>query len=151
VSTNDVAASISSKGLLFKMYRDHLGEIPVEVTGNSPQKPVDGTVRVDIPAETSGSPTYPLDMIATLNKDKTKLTIALVNPMLTGQEIQIDFGGSKIGKNAKTWTLAAASLQTENKPGEPPVIDIKERVVKTTPKIKVLPLSITIYEVNLLK
>jgi alpha-N-arabinofuranosidase len=133
------------------MYRDHLGEIPVEVTGNSPQKPVDGTIRVDIPAETPGSPTYPLDVIATVNKDKTKLTLALVNPTLTEQEIKINFEGSKIGKNAKTWTLAAASLQTENKPGEPPVIDSKEQGVKATPKIKVLPLSITIYEVNLLK
>ena len=40
VSTLDIGttgAVYNSRGLLYKMYRDHLGTLPVSLSGNSPQ------------------------------------------------------------------------------------------------------------------
>ena len=37
LSENRTEAELNPTGLLFKMYRDHFGTIPVEVSGDSPQ------------------------------------------------------------------------------------------------------------------
>ena len=37
MSENRTEATLNPTGMLFKMYRDHFGTIPVEVTGDSPQ------------------------------------------------------------------------------------------------------------------
>jgi len=34
---SDTDATYNTNGLTFKLYREHFGTIPVEVTGNSPQ------------------------------------------------------------------------------------------------------------------
>ena len=65
--------------MLFKMYRDHCGTIPVEVTGDSPpRKPVFPTGG-DQPAVNSGSDTYPLDASTALSEDRKTLAIAVLN------------------------------------------------------------------------
>ena len=50
--------------MLFKMYRDHFGTIPVEVTGDSPQPKPTFPAGGDQPAVNPGSDTYPLDVSA---------------------------------------------------------------------------------------
>ena len=62
---DDNTATISATGLLFKLFIEQQGDIPLGLTGNSPQKAMPGTQFVDIPTEPSGSPTYPLDIMAT--------------------------------------------------------------------------------------
>jgi hypothetical protein len=60
MSSNRTEATLNPTGLLFKMYRDHFGVIPVEVTGNSPQPKPFYPAGGDQPAVNPGSNTYPL-------------------------------------------------------------------------------------------
>ncbi len=143
-------ACYSSIGLLFKLYRYHFGTIPLEVSGNSPQHPVKGTVGVDKPAISSGSDTWPLDVMAALSEDRKKVTVAIVNPTESVQEISMDFKGVKFGKEVKLYRIAAPELSTRNIPGEEPVIETEEHSLKNVPeKIQVVPLSISLYEIEL--
>ena len=45
---NDVDAVISSRGLLFKLFLEHQGKLPLKLDGNSPQKELKGTICVDL-------------------------------------------------------------------------------------------------------
>ncbi len=147
-NTND--ACYSSVGLLFKLYRHHFGTIPLEVTGNSPQKPVRGTVGVDKPAVSSGSDTYPLDMVAALTEDRKKVTLAIVNPTKKVQGMNLEFSRAQFGKALKKYLLAAPDLTTRNIPGEGPAIVIQESELKKVPeKLELPPISISLYEFEL--
>lgn len=68
-------------GLVMKLLHDHFaGASPLTVNGNSPQRQIKGTVAVDTSERPSGSPTYPLDVVAALSADGKKLAISIVNP-----------------------------------------------------------------------
>ena len=148
VVLNDIAASISSKGLLFKLYYQHMGTIPVEVSGNSPQHEVKGTLNVDKPAKSSGSDTYPLDICAALSADKAKLTISVINPTFKEQSIDLNYEGFKTNNNAKAWEMKVPALNVENRAGETPVVDVVESQIKLSPTMRVAPLSITLFEID---
>src|SRR6185503_618754 len=84
VSTLDytpTAAVLNTTGLVYKLYGDSFvpGSIPVALTGNSPQPAPEYSVGGDQPETNSGSPTYPLDMFASLTPDHKYLTLAVVN------------------------------------------------------------------------
>jgi alpha-L-arabinofuranosidase len=85
--------SLNSNALVFKMYRDHFGTIPVEVSGNSPQpKPTDPPGG-EQPAVNAGSDTFPLDVVAAWSDDRRTLTVAIVNPTGKEQAIKLSFSG----------------------------------------------------------
>jgi alpha-N-arabinofuranosidase len=143
-------ACYSSVGLLFKLYRHHFGTLPLEVTGNSPQKPVKGTIGVDKPAVSSGSDTYPLDVMAALTGDRKMVTVAVVNPTETAQEIKLEFSEAKLRNHAKQYLIAGPDLKTDNNPGEKPAIEIRESETNKIPgKTEVMPLSITLFKLEL--
>ena len=72
---------------MFKMLHDHLaGALPVEVSGNSPQKPIKGVAGIDTSAKPSGSPTYPLDVLAAVSADKKTMAISVIDPTETAQD-----------------------------------------------------------------
>ncbi len=81
VSSLDItptASVINPVGLVYEMFGGHFpGTIPVALTGNSPQ-PAENPNYADEPKVSSGSPTYPLDMIATLTPDHKYLNLDLV-------------------------------------------------------------------------
>jgi alpha-N-arabinofuranosidase len=150
VNWNANDACYSSVGLLFKLYRHHFGTLPVEVTGNSPQHPVKGTVGVDRPAVSSGSDTYPLDVVAAVTEDRKMVTVAVVNPTETVQHMNLDFKGADFGNLFKSYLLAAPDLSTRNIPGEEPAIEIHESELRKIPKkLEVPPISISLYEFEL--
>ncbi|MCF7803427.1 MAG: alpha-N-arabinofuranosidase [Candidatus Marinimicrobia bacterium] len=143
-------ATYTSIGLLFKLYRHHFGTIPVQITGNSPQHHVKGTIGVDLPAETSGSDTYPLDVVAALTENGDTVTVAITNPTESVQEISLEFDGSRLRNNTKQYQIAVPELQTRNVPGEEPAIMIEETDIGRMPgTIEVAPWSITLYEIGL--
>lgn len=147
VRYNDTASCYSAVGLLFKLYREHLGTLPVAVIGNIPQKPVKGTVGVDKPEVSSGSETYPLDIFAAKSKDGKKLTVTVVNPTEVQQSFEYSIIGMKPAREIKKNTIKAADLDTGNKPGEEPKIIIESSSVKQKGnKLQVKPLSITLYQ-----
>jgi len=140
---------LSSVGLVFKLYRQHFGTIPVEVSGNSPQKPVKGTVGVDKPKISSGSDTYPMDVAAAWTADHRRLTVAVVNPTEAAQQIDFAVSGVQLEGSGMLRRIAAPSLDADNEPGKPPVLQIRETPLSATPNTLALPpLSISLFELN---
>ena len=64
MSMNRTDAVLNPAGLLFKMYREHFGTIPVTVSGSVPQTAPLYTSGGQDPKINAGSPTYPLDAVA---------------------------------------------------------------------------------------
>src|ERR1700742_2473970 len=110
MSENRTQAILNPTGMLFKMYRDHFGTIPVEVTGDSPQpKPV-FPAGGDQPAINPGSPTYPLDVSAALSEDRKTLAIAVLNPSDSAQGIKLTINQAVLAGTGKLWRMAPGSI-----------------------------------------
>jgi alpha-N-arabinofuranosidase len=140
-------STLSPMGLMFKLYRQHFGTIPLAVAGNSPQHDVKGTVWVDKSKTPSGSDTYPLDAVAALTADRKSLTLAIVNPTESGQQIDVALQGVAVQDKGRLWRIAAADLTAANEPGKPRVVDIVESSLTEAPgRLAVPPISISIYE-----
>jgi len=97
---------LNATGKMFKFYRDHFGTIPVEVSGNSPQPkqefhPGEGM----FPKENPGSPTYPLDVVAAFSQDKKIITIAVLNPSETEQQLDLNIKGIELSGKGRHWLL----------------------------------------------
>ncbi len=142
-------AVLSSVGLVFELYRQHFGTIPVEVSGNSPQKPVKGTIGVDKPRVSSGSDTYPMDVAAALTADHRKLTVAVVNPTETAHEMELAVKGVQLLSSGNLRRIAAPNLDADNEPGKKPELEIHETPLSERPTtLTVPPLSISLFELN---
>jgi alpha-L-arabinofuranosidase len=149
VSWNANEAVYTSIGLFFKVYREKFGIIPLTISGNSPQKEVMGTVLVDKPEKPSGSDTYPLDVMAALSADRKKMTLSIINPTFTEQEISISFEGITLNNGCNINQIKSPSLKAENIVGERPEINVVNSRLKTTPgTFSIAPLSITLYEMS---
>jgi alpha-N-arabinofuranosidase len=119
----------------------------VDVAGNAPQHDVKGTVGVDKARTSSGSDTYPLDAAAALTADRKSLTLAIVNPTETAQQIDVALKGVAVQNQGRLWRIAAADLTAANTPGKPPVVDIVESPLSEPPgRLAIPPFSIGIYE-----
>jgi alpha-N-arabinofuranosidase len=144
-------STIQPIGLMFEMYRHHFGTIPLTITGNSPQHDVHGVVGVDKPRIPSGSPTYPLDAMAALTADRKSLTLAIVNPTDSSQQIDVSYQGVAVqdaaSSKARFWRIASDDLTATNVPGKPPMVEIKESPLTEAANHLTLPkFSVTIYE-----
>jgi alpha-N-arabinofuranosidase len=148
ISKTDVA--IRPVGLMFELYRRHFGTIPVAIAGNSPPHEVKGTLGVDKPKTPAGSETYPLDAVAALTADRKALTIAIVNPTESEQQMNLTLQGAAprtAGGFGRVWRIASNDLTAANLPGKPPQVEIVETALKETPSQLQLPkFSISIYE-----
>jgi alpha-L-arabinofuranosidase len=141
------AVGLRADGLVFKTFRQHLCEnLPLEVTGNSPQRPTRGTVGIDQCARPSGSPTYPLDIFAAISADRKKLTISVVNPTESAQEFDLNVTGVQPGGTGKLWQIAAPNVNAVNLPGKKPAIEIVELRAQFATAMKVPPISFNVYE-----
>jgi len=150
LAINKTDATVRPIGLMFEMYRRHFGTIPVEVTGNSPQHEVKGTVWVDKPKVTSGSDTYPLDAAAALTADRKTLTVAITNPTESEQQIDVAIQGVTVQDKGRLWRIAGADLTADNQPGKPLVVDIVGSPLTGVPgRLTVPKLSMSIYELPL--
>jgi alpha-N-arabinofuranosidase len=136
----------SPTGLVFRILREHYGTIPVSLTGHSPQKDVPGTVGVDKASTSSGSDTSPLDMTAALSADRRTLTVAVVNPTQTAQDVDLNLSGVTLGDAARAWQMVLPDYNAGNVPGQKPVVDIVEVPVKGAPSsLNVPPISVSVY------
>jgi alpha-N-arabinofuranosidase len=145
ISKTDV--TVRPIGLMFEVYRRHFGTIPLAVTGNSPQHDVKGMVGVDKSETPSGSDTYPLDAVAALSADQKSLTLAIVNPTESAQQMDVALKGVAVQNQGRLWRIAAADLTAANVPGKPRVVDIVESSLNEAPgRLAIPPISISIYE-----
>ena len=145
---NDNTATISSTGLLFKLFIEHLGDLPLGLTGNSPQKAMRGTPFVDIPLEPSGSPTYPLDIVATKCSKSGKVMVSVVNPTEEQQSFALKFDGGQMDPKSKVtvYALAPTEATDANTIDNPGVISVQTRTEKPNANVTVPPHSVILYE-----
>ena len=139
-------AVLSSTGLLFKMYREHFGSIPVEVSGDSPQPKPIYPAGGDQPAVNPGSDTYPLDVSAALSDDRKTLTFAVLNPSDSEQSLKLVISGAKVANAGHLWRMAPATVTATNTVGQKPEVEVhKEQLISVPDAMSVPPFSVTIY------
>jgi alpha-N-arabinofuranosidase len=142
-------ATVRPIGLMFELYRQHFGTIPLHIAGNNPQAQHDvkGTVGVDKGKVSSGSDTYPLDAAVALTADRKSLTLAIVNPTESAQQMAVTLEGVAVQNQGRLWRIAPADLTAANTPGKPLVVDIVESSLNEAPgRLAIPPISISIYE-----
>jgi alpha-L-arabinofuranosidase len=146
MSSNRTQAVLNPTGMLFKMYRDHFGTIPVEVSGDSPQPKPTFPAGGDQPAVNPGSDTYPLDVSAAFSEDHKTLAIAVLNPSDSEQSISIAVNGSKLASAGKLWRMAPDSINATVQVGKKPEVQVEEQTLGALPgTITVRPFSVNIY------
>ncbi len=146
MSASRTAAVLNPTGLLFKMYRDHFGVIPVAVTGDSPQpKPV-FPVGGDQPAVNPGSDTYPLDVSAAWSEDRKTLTFAVLNPSETDQTMSLSIIEANLANHGKLWQMAPSSVNATVEVDQKPEVTVQEKTLGPVPEsITAPPFSVSIY------
>ncbi len=149
INYNRTEASFNTTGLLFKLYRDHFGTVPVEVSGNSPPPPPQYPVGGDQPQVNAGSDNYPLDIVAALSPDRKVLTVAVLNPTESAQEVNVSFKGVDLQGKGGMWQMTGPDVSASNRLGRKPRVEIVETAVKEVPnRLKVPPISISLYELD---
>jgi alpha-N-arabinofuranosidase len=140
-------AVLNPSGLLFKLYRDHFGEVPVSVTGNSPPPIPKYPARGSQPKKNPGSDTYPLDVAAALSADRQSLTVAIVNPTETGQTLSLNFEGVSISGKGRLWRMPPENLDATIVVGQKPGVEVERQELDSVPTALVIaPISVNIYE-----
>ena len=105
---------LNANGQVFKIYRDHFGTIPVDVSGNSPQPKVTDPVGGEQPAVNAGSATFPLDVVAAWTGDHRTLTVAVLNPTDLDQSLTLSIGGASLTGKGTLWRLAPNGNEIQN-------------------------------------
>ena len=146
IDYNSTGAIYNSRGLLYKMYRDHFGTVPVAVSGNSPQPAPKYPPYGDQPKTSSGSPTDPLDMVAALTPDRKYLTLAVVNGTESAQEFDLSVTGARLEGESTLWQLTGKDLDATNRVGKEPQVEVKETGIGGVPQaLTIAPISVSIY------
>src|SRR6185312_5080597 len=126
IDHNRTEAVYSNAGLLFRMYRQHFGTLPVAVGGNSPQPAPKWPVGGDQPAVNAGSPTFPLDMAAALTDDRRVLTLAVVNATEQPQRTSLQLTNFNPAARGHMWRLTGPDLKAANRVGQPQQVKVTE-------------------------
>jgi alpha-N-arabinofuranosidase len=146
MSETRTEAVLNPTGLLFKMYREHFGTIPVEVSGNSPQPKPIYPPGGDQPAVNPGSDTYPLDVSAAFSDDRKALTFAVLNPSDSEQRLSLSIHGVKLLSQGHLWRMAPATIDATITVGQKPGVEVEEQELASVPDaMSVPPFSVSIY------
>jgi alpha-L-arabinofuranosidase len=139
-------SAMNTVGMMYKLYRDHYGTVPVEVTGNSPQPPPAYPVGGDQPKVNAGSATYPLDVSAALSADGKLLTVAVINPTESEHALELGVKGIELSGAGKLWLMTGPGPDSATGLGHSEV-DVKESALTEVPRsLSVPPVSISIYQ-----
>jgi alpha-N-arabinofuranosidase len=146
ISENRADAVLNPTGLLFKMYREHFGTVPVQVSGDSPQPKPIYPAGGDQPKVNPGSDTYPLDVSAALSEDRKTFTFAVLNPSDSEQHMNLSINGVKLASQGHLWRMAPSSVDAtiivEQKPG----VGVEEQKLTSVPDaMTVPPFSVNLY------
>jgi alpha-N-arabinofuranosidase len=147
LSSSRTEAVLNPAGSMFKLYRDHFGTIPVEVSGNSPQPAPMYPALGNQPKVNPGSDTYPLDVAAALSNDRKTLSVAVVNPTESEQQLNLSLKGVELAGKGRLWRMAPASLNATIVVGQKPGVAVEESALEAAPKtVTMAPFSVNIYE-----
>jgi len=146
ISEDRTHAVLSPTGLLFKLYREHFGTIPVQVSGNSPQPKPLYPAGGDQPAVNPGSDTYPLDVSAALSEQRNTLTFAVLNPSDSEQQLKISIHNAELSGRGHLWRMAPSSVDATVTVGQKPGVEVEEQAIASVPDTMVVPpFSVNIY------
>ncbi|MBL0160363.1 MAG: alpha-N-arabinofuranosidase [Bryobacterales bacterium] len=145
IEFNADAAALTATGLVFKLYRDHFGAVPVRVTGSSPVAAPLYPVGADQPKINAGSPTYPLDVSAAISSDGRSLTVAVINATEATQTLDLDFQRIKLGSKRRLWRMTGAAVSASSGLNRNEV-QVIESTVPVANTLEIAPASISIYE-----
>jgi alpha-L-arabinofuranosidase len=149
VSSTRTDAVLNPAGLLFKLYANNFGTIPVTVSGNSPQSAPRYPAGGQEPRINAGSPTYPLDVVAAWTGDRQAITVAVINPTESEQAVKLSFTGIDLSGTGTVWSMAPEDLNARNLAGETPEVEIEETAMTSVPVNTVFPPhSVTMYKLE---
>jgi len=125
IKTIKTEAAFATTGLTLKLYRNHFGTIPVEVTGN----------------------VEPLDIVAAWTKNRSALSVAVVNPTLHSYQVNMDITNAELMAGPPSlWVITAPDADAYNEPGKEPNVTLKKRAAPRIEKpLQVPPLSVSVY------
>ena len=127
VKTTKTAAEMEPTGLVLALYRHRFGTVPVEV----------------------GGVTAPLDVAAAWTRDRTALTVAVVNPTDEARQIALDVRGAEPTGEGMRFVLTGTDRWAHNAPGRPRGVDVTRTSLETgADRIAVAPLSVTLQVVR---
>ncbi len=151
ISEDRTNAVLSPTGLLFKLYRDHFGVIPVQVSGDSPQPKPLYPAGGDQPSVNPGSDTYPLDVSAALSEDRKSLTFAVLNPSDSAQPLKLSIRAARLAGPGHLWRMAPESVDATVTVGQKPGVEVQEKEITSVPDtMTVAPFSVNIYSFPLI-
>ncbi len=128
IKTTKTAAAFDATGLVLKLYREHFGQVPVEVRG-APE---------------------PLDVAAASKEDGSALVLSIVNPTADAQTLALEFAGMRLPPTGHVWRIAGTDPKAYNEPGKPPAIVVQETAAMPLSKAWAVPaMSISLVEVTL--
>lgn len=128
IKTSKTAAVLDSTGEVLAMYRHHFGSIPVEITGAS----------------------EPLDVAVAWTKDKSALTISIINPTYETQHLALNVLGARLDSTGRSWVLSGPDDMSYNDPGKDPVVKFVEKPVSNIGNtLEVAPVTATIFEIKI--
>ncbi len=146
IEYNATDAALNTTGLLFQLYRDHFGTVPVEVDGNSPPPATRYPVGGDQPKVNAGSPTYPVDVSAAFTGDGSLLTIAVVNPTESIQELDLNIKGVDLRGKGRRWRLTGPGIDAATGLSRHEVQVVETPVSEVPKTLQAAPISIDLYE-----
>jgi alpha-N-arabinofuranosidase len=128
IKTTKTGSAFATTGLVLKLYRQHFGSLPLEITG-APE---------------------PLDVTAAWADDRSSVTIAVVNPTEKRFSLPVEWQGVSPQKGAERWTIAGTDPLAYNEPGREPAVAIVTDEFNGNPrKLESPPLSVTLYSFRL--
>jgi len=142
------AVGLAAEAVVMKLLQTHfLNALPVAVDGDSPQPLVAGTPFVDRGTKPTGSPTYPLDVLAAFSGDRKKLLVSVVNPTEEEHSFTAKIGGVKLREQGKLYQIAPPGVNSTNEAGKEPAVKIVETAQDMLPhSVRVPPVSVSLYE-----
>ena len=145
IEFNANEAALNTTGLLFQLYRDHFGAVPVDVDGNSPPLAPKYPVGGDQPNLNAGSATYPVDVSAALTADGKSLTMAVVNPTESARDLSLSIRGAEL-RGKRVWHMTGPGLDAMTGLTRHDVQVVESSVGEVPKTLHVAPISIDLYE-----
>ena len=142
------AVGFAAEGLVMKlMQTNFLKALPIAVDGDSPQQLVPGTAYVDRGTKPTGSPTYPLDVLAAFSSDRKKILISVVNPTEESHSFTPAITGIKLRDQGKLYQIAPPDMNSTNEVGKEPAVKIIETAQNGLPEtVQVPAVSVSLYK-----
>jgi len=101
----------------------------------------------DQPAVNAGSPTYPLDVVAAFTSDRKFLTVAVVNPTQSTEQLDLKIDGVRLEGKSRMWQMTGPSVDAADLVGHKSEVETVETQLPEVPiALGVAPISINIYE-----